>query len=103
MSNHDLHPDRALTSEEESLVQSLTEDEVQEIDNALLSNACDKWRKVAFIVGTTMSDLPNRVEGLPDVYYSLRIKELVRNGTLQSQGNLSHMRYSEVRLAKNET
>ena len=103
MSNHDMHPDRPLTTEEESLVQSLTEGEVHDIDNALLSNACEKWRKVALVVGATMSDLPNRVEGIPDVYYSLRIRELVRNGALQSQGNLSHMRYSEVRLVKYET
>ena len=103
MSGHDLHPDPALTPEEEALVQTLTEGEVQEIDTALLSNACEKWRKVARVVGSTMSDLPNRVKGVPDVYYSLRIQELVRKGALESQGNLAHMRYSEVRLAKNET
>ncbi|MEW8441873.1 MAG: DUF3658 domain-containing protein [Candidatus Thiodiazotropha taylori] len=103
MSGHDLHPDRALTPEEASLVQNLTEGEVEEIDAALLSNAAEKWRKVARVVGATISDLPNHKKGIPDVYYSLRIQELVGNGSLESRGNLAHMRYSEVRLAENET
>lgn len=103
MNGHDLHPDRALTPEEQSLVENLTEGEVEEIDVALLSNSAEKWRKVARVVGATMSDLPSRKKGIPDVYYSLRVQELVRNGSLESRGNLAHMRYSEVRLAENET
>jgi len=55
-----------------------------------------------------MSHLPNRVAGIPDVYYSQRVQALVASGNLEAQGNLSCMRFSEVRLssieaANNET
>lgn len=97
MNSHDVQPDGELTPEQVKLVEELTDTEVQAIDEALLANTCDKWRKVARVVGTTMMELPCRVEGVPDVYYSQRIQKLVKDGLLESQGNLSYMRYSEVR------
>lgn len=104
MNSHDLDPDPELTPEQLKLVAELTDAEVEAIDNALLANASGMWRKVARIVGTTMTELPCRVEGIPDVFYSQRIKRLVEAGALESQGNLSHMRYSEVRrVIENET
>jgi len=90
-------PDGDLTPDQMKLIGQLTDDEIKTIDNALLANTCDKWRKVARVVGTTMMELPCRVEGVPDVYYSQRVQKLVKDGLLESQGNLSYMRYSEVR------
>jgi hypothetical protein len=90
-------PDGELTPDQEILVAQLTNEEIKEIDNALLANTCDKWRKVARVVGTTMLDFPCRLEGVPDVFYSQRIKKLVNDGLLESQGNLDYMRFSEVR------
>ena len=104
MNSHDLHPDPDLTPEQLKLVAELTDAEVEAIDNALLANTSKKWRKVARVVGTTMMELPYRVEGVPDVFYSQRVKRLVEAGLLESQGNLSRMRYSEVRrVIENET
>lgn len=97
MNSHDVQPDGELTPEQVKLVEELTDTEVQTIDDALLANTCDKWRKVARVVGTTMMELPCRIEGVPDLYYSQRIKRIVEDGLLESQGNLSYMRYSEVR------
>lgn len=97
MNSHDVQPDGELTPEQLKLVEELTDAEVQAIDDTLLANSCDKWRKVARVVGTTMMELPCRVEGVPDIYYSQRIKSLVEDGLLESQGNLSYMRYSEIR------
>ena len=57
---------------------------------------------MAFIVGKTMMDLPGLVSGIPDVYYSQRVRHLVEEGKLESQGNLAYMRYSEVRLPSSE-
>jgi hypothetical protein len=94
MSSHDIEPDGELTPDQIQLIEQLTDAEIQSIDNALLTNACDKWRKVARVVGTTMMELPNRVEGIPDVYYSQRVQKIVKD----------YMRYSEVRrLGRNET
>jgi hypothetical protein len=97
MNSHDVEPDGDLSPDQVKLIEQLTDDEVQAIDNALLANSCERWRKVARVVGTTMMKLPSRVEGIPDIYYSQRVQKLVERGVLESQGNLSYMRYSEVR------
>jgi hypothetical protein len=98
MNTHDVAPDGELTPGQLKLVGELTDIEVKAIDEALLSNASHNWRKVARVAGTTMMELPSRVQGIPDVFYSQRVEKLVKDGLLESQGNLSYMRYSEVRL-----
>jgi hypothetical protein len=97
MDNHDIKPDGELSPDQEKLVGQLSESEMHEIDMALLSNTNEKWRKVAMVVATTMLELPSRIEGIPDVYYSHRVKKLVSEKKLEARGNLSYMRYSEVR------
>ena len=102
MDNEDIKPDGKLTPEQEIQVGQLTEDEVQEIDMALLSNANDRWCKVAMVVATTMLELPCRIDGIPDIYYSQRIRKLVVEKKLIARGDLSYMRYSEVHKPVNE-
>lgn len=95
----DMEPDGKLTPEQEQLVGQLTGDEVSEIDMALLSNTNDKWRKVAMVVAKTMLENPCRISGIPDIYYSQRLRKPVGEKQLVARGNLSYMRYSEVRKA----
>jgi hypothetical protein len=76
---------------------TLTSEQIRAIDLALLSNVVTQWRKVAQVVGTTMSELQSRVGGIPDIYYAERVRELVRNGVVEAQGNLHAMRFGEVR------
>jgi hypothetical protein len=45
-----------------------------------------------------MQDLRHEVPGLPDLFYSTRIKHLAQAGAIEAAGNLSRMRYSEIRL-----
>lgn len=90
--------DRSLTTEEEARVARLSQSELREIDEALVSNAKPQWRKVAMVVAITMSSLSNRLPGIPDVFYGMRVRKLVEDGVLESQGNLARMRLSEVRL-----
>ena len=99
MSSED-QEDPPLTPEQEELVNKLKASEVERIDEEILSNISGYWKKVASIVGATMIDLENRVEGIPDVYYAKRIIYLVEKGLVESQGNLKRMRFSEVRLVK---
>jgi len=104
MNKHNAKPDNTLTPEQLTLVEMLSDTEIEAIDNALLANTSVHWRKVARVVSATMLELPIRVEGIPDSYYSQRIQKLVNDGLLESQGNLSYMRYSEIRIpASNET
>lgn len=99
MTFDEFEPDGPLTPEQEVIVGKLSSDDLTKIDEGLLSNCCDRWRKVARVVGTTMtSDGQYRYEGVPDIFYSQRVKALVERGLLESQGNLDFMRYSEVRL-----
>jgi len=97
MNNHDLQEDDELTDEQSSLVEALTRDQVSAIDAQLLSNCSQQWRKAAFVVGLAMSELTSLV-GIPDLYYSRRIRKLVSEGALESQGDLKHIRYSEIRV-----
>jgi hypothetical protein len=93
-------PDPPLASAEAKLVAQLSSEQVAAIDRTLLAQATHQWRKVAFVVGSAMSKLPDRIHGIPDIYYAQRVRELVARGALVSQGNLRYMRFSEVRLPK---
>ena len=98
MSEEIPQPDPPLTPEQEAKVAQLSDEDIYKIDKELLSQACERWRKVARIVGIAMSELEDRVIGIPDVYYSQRVRLLVESGQLESQGNLEYMRFSEVRV-----
>ena len=91
-------PDPALTPEQEEKVALLSQSDLEKIDNVLLKNSNQLWRKVARVIGTTMNELPNRIDGIPDVFYASRIRILVEVGKLESQGDLRCMRFSEIRI-----
>ncbi|MGO1069775.1 DUF3658 domain-containing protein [Lysobacter sp. CA199] len=82
------------------LVAALRPEQIQAIDAALMHVSDHSWHKVAFVVGTTMGNFTGRPAGIPDVFYAQRIIALVTQGRLEAQGDLSRMRYSEVRLAQ---
>lgn len=50
------------------------------------------------VVGITMPPLSTRLPGITDVFYGMRVRKLVEDGVLGSQGNLVRMRLSKVRL-----
>jgi hypothetical protein len=87
------------TASEVEHIQALTAEQVAEIDAVVLSNITPAWRKVALIVAKTLRHFQDAQPELPDVYYAMRIAELVQRGELESQGNLRRMRFSEVRLS----
>jgi len=90
--------DRGLTPNESARVGQLTDAELAEIDTALMAQATPCGRKVAMVVALAMRALGSRSEGLPDVYFAERIRLLVDDGRLLADGNLDHMRFSEVRI-----
>jgi hypothetical protein len=93
-------PDTDLGSAEQAVVASLRDTDRDAIDSALLAACATSWRKVARVVGTAMNALQERFPNVPDSYYAQRIATLVKAGTLESQGNLEYMRFSEVRRAE---
>lgn len=74
----------------------------EEIDAALLANISIQWRKVSFVVGTTMMQI-NREKrvGLDDRYFASRVGVLVERGQVESKGDLEHMRQCEVKRPDN--
>ena len=86
-----------LTPEQEARIARVSEADLNSIDDQLLANVTTGWRKVAMVVAMTVhaTDLPSDI---PVTFYALRVKQLVTQGRLESQGNLDFMRFSEVRL-----
>lgn len=66
------------------------------IDAAILSAVSNRWQKVAMIVGTVLRCSDGQAAGSDHI--AGRIVALVDNGVLESKGNLSNWRRSEVRL-----
>ncbi|ACL06677.1 hypothetical protein Dalk_5006 [Desulfatibacillum aliphaticivorans] len=94
------YPD--LSPEEEELAAKLSDQELAEIDNVLLSEASDRWLKQARIVGKAWLKFYDRFPGIPDIFYAMRVSKLVDEGFLEAQGNLKFIRFSEVKLKNNQ-
>jgi hypothetical protein len=96
-------PDTILDAEDEERASRLTAAELQVIDQSLLEHCSPQWRKVARVVGSAMTSMIKAFPDLPDGFYARRVIELVQSGSLESQGNLEYMRFSEVRLPRSQS
>lgn len=95
---HEGPPDTQLEPDEQVVVDRLTPSDTTLIDKALLTDCISTWRKVARIVGRALDQVPETLADVPVAYFAQRVKALVATGKLESQGNLDHIRFSEVRL-----
>ena len=73
-----------------------------DIDEIILSMACHKWRKVALIIAKTLNQLEEAGLTVSNDEMTERVKALVADGSLESQGNLDRWRYSEIRLPQSD-
>lgn len=94
----DNQDDPLLDADDLRAVAALTQEDVGAIDRALLASSGANWLKVALVVAVAMDAYPDQYCDIPDAFYSQRIRILVSGGHLEAQGNLYHMRFSEVRL-----
>jgi uncharacterized protein DUF3658 len=85
-----------LSESKKAAIAALSPVEVLAVDDALMSNTLERWRKMAMVVATTMNESDSWPE-LPDVFFANRVRALVASGRLEYQGDLGHMRYCEVR------
>ena len=85
------------TAEQKKMIDQLSEANIRRIDQTLLSNASAQWSRTDRIVLATMIELDNGM-GLPTIYFAERIEHLVREGLLESKGDLAGTRSGEVRL-----
>jgi hypothetical protein len=79
-------------------VAALSTSDLEAIDQALLAATTNRFRKVAFVVGTVIRQLAEQLPPIPDVFYAQRVIRLVKLGQLEAEGDLQRMRYGEVRL-----
>jgi Protein of unknown function len=91
--------DPPLTAEERAKVDSLGTEQVQAIDDALMSHVSESWRKMARVVASAMLDVSGIIPSVPDGYFAERLRKLVRTGAVESRGDLETVRYCEVRRA----
>ena len=80
------------------LIDAITPEQLQIIDDALMAGASDQFRKVARVVGIAMKATEDDIYRIPDYFFASRVQKLVNEGRLVSQGDLERMRYSEVKL-----
>ena len=93
-------PDPPPTEEQQARIDELTSEHIRLIDEAILANASSQYRKVARVAGSAMQANDGLVPKVPDIFYAERVRNLVAEGKLESQGNLLYMGFSEVRLPR---
>lgn len=91
-------PDPPLTAEQRARASALSEAELQSIDQALLRQVSEDWRKIARVVGFAMGEPSVRSRGLPDIFYAERVRHLVAAGVLEAAGDVRAMGLGEVRF-----
>jgi hypothetical protein len=71
-----------------------------ELDNLILSIALPYWQKVAMIIGKVTRDERFLLDNSDEEFNVVadRIAQLVAEGRLESQGDISQWRFSEVRI-----
>ena len=67
-------------------------------DRLILSLITHDWQKVAMIIANALHKSKDDSVQIRGGLFAARIVELCRQGCLESQGNLSNWRGSEVRL-----
>lgn len=78
-------PDAPMTAEQAAAVAGLTAEHIAVVDESIVAFAgtTRHWRKVARVVADVMSGPLDR-PGVPDVFYSSRVRALVAAGQLES-------------------
>lgn len=87
-----------LSPEEQAVVARLSEADIEAIDATILAKSIHRWRKVARVVAEAMAALEDRYPDVSYIFYAQRLIKLAEAGRLESQGKLTYMRFSEVRL-----
>ena len=92
-------PTPPISAEEQAAVDLLTQQDLAFIDECILSHCANHFYKVARVIGRTADELSGRFPRLSYIFYTERLKHLVDTGHLDAAGDVSTMRFSEVRRA----
>ncbi len=89
------HVSSTLRWQDVSLPSSVTE---ADLDAVILSIIEQNWRKTVFIIYRAVQRYEGREIEMSDEIIGARIQELAAQGRIESQGDLSMWRHTEVRL-----
>ena len=93
-----------MTRAELARASRLSTCEIQAIDDALLSEIeSHRWLKTARVVWRTLRRIDPTIEGVPDLFVVERIRLLVEQRRVEARGDLSRMRFSELRIGGSES
>ena len=81
----------------------MTSSSSSRLDELILSVVKPNWRKVAMVVATVKNISESTDFATSHEAIAARIEALCKEGYLESQGDLSQWRHSEVRLHGNST
>lgn len=95
---NEFQDDQPLTIEQREFANKLSDSELSEVDTFILYHASSKWKKIAWLVGRSLIEFYERYPELPDVFYSERVRLLIKNKNFEFQGHLNNMRYCEVKI-----
>jgi hypothetical protein len=98
--------DRTVQNEHGEMVPTAkTSVSADEIDRVIFSRLAKHgtWRKTVAVIGWVVQHCEERQLAIADYDIFERILQLVADGKLESQGNLSLWRYSEVRLLRDSS
>jgi hypothetical protein len=90
------------TAEDLAIVASVSADVIAKLDKALLNAASNDWRKMARLVGNAMAEAKPVVPDLSYSYYVYRLRDFVASGVLEFRGDLTIMRFCELRRTADE-
>ena len=89
----------SLSDADKEIVEKLSLEEIQKIDEWLCSLINHKWQKVAKVVAMAImiSEETSELLDVPDVFFGMRIEKLEAKGEIVARGNIKQMRYSEIK------
>lgn len=91
------------TAEDLAMIASAPREVVAKLDKALMDATSKDWRKMARLVGDAMLELDSVLPELSDSYYAYRLRSFIEAGALEARGDVSIMRFCEIRRPAGET
>ena len=66
------------------MVASLNDEDVLAIDSAICSFLASEWQDSSTLIGSVTRELQQRFPSVPAVFYSYRLRALVKTGEVES-------------------
>ena len=81
------------------LVASLSGEDVQAVDLAILREVNGAWAEARIVVQGAHSSLQSTHPSVPDVFFSYRLRKLVAAGSVEARGSVDRQLSYQVRDA----